>query len=174
MLAPGRWRARHESQVFQPDEPDVRHARDSGTQLGLFNKHARGEDGAHLRHAAGSQHRVRPGGVVQHRRHTPERLQREHGDDCAIGVGQHDAQPLARGRLRRQRPAQHGRAQDEALEGKGLERHVLQHFGGRAMQGGGVQECREQAAVCGAGAELRVDHQVFDGGAQGQPPGAAR
>jgi hypothetical protein len=78
------------AQILQPDDLDgIAELRGQTLELRHFDKPPRGDDGAQARRAAGRQHGVNPGGVVEHRRDPAGRLEREKGDCGADRVRDH-------------------------------------------------------------------------------------
>ena len=76
------------AQILEPDDLDrPGQRRGQRIELRQLDKAARGDDGAQLGGAAGRQHGVRAGGMVQHRRHAAGRLQPEKRDAAPIEFG---------------------------------------------------------------------------------------
>ena len=127
-------------QIFEPDDPEFAgEAVCDGGELAELDKATRGDDGAQPDGAAGRQQAIGAGGVVQHRRHSPGRLQGEKRDRGADRVRQHDADLLAARRRSREPAAEHQARGDQAIVAQRRPRGVLDDAVRAAMRGTGVE-----------------------------------
>ena len=95
--------------ILEPDELHlIRQTLGESSEFGEFDKAPGGNDPAQPGGPAGREHAVGAGGVIEHRRHPPGRLQREEGERRADRIRQHQPDRIAAARCR-------GRAGGRAL-----------------------------------------------------------
>ena len=135
------------AQVLEPDEADVRlHLPDDVVQLAFLDKGPRAENETDFRGAAGGDQIEGAGGEVQHRHDPARRLHRHEGDRGAVGVGQHEADRLARRRARGDLAREQGDAEAKtALLERPGDRVLEDHAAARALPRAVLEGLEERA-----------------------------
>ena len=160
--------------VLQPNEARFAfHLSHELFELGLLDEAARAQHGADARGATGGDEVEGAGGEVQHPGDAARSLDRHERDRGGVGVGQHQADGLARRAAFGDLARQQRHADAEAALGQGSGDRVLEDHVSAVALAGAVLERLEQGAAIVGGDVHRFGHHVVERRARRQAPRAS-
>ncbi len=160
--------------ILKPDEFHlIRQALGESTEFGELDKAAGGNDPAQPGGPARRKHSVGAGGVIEHRRNSPGRLQCKKGERRADRIRQHQADPIAARAAAGEPAAEHEACGDRPVVGERRGGRVFDDAMTAAMCGPRLDHGGKKARRIGT-PRHHLGHDVVEGGtgvlAAGAPP----